>query len=162
MREVVVVGGSNLDVKARSTHRIVPGSSNPGTALMTPGGVGRNVAENLARLGTPTRLVSAVGADALGDLVLTATSEAGVDVTGVRRLPGATATYTAVLDAGGELVVGVADMSAAEALTPEDVDAGRDHRGRACSCSTATSRRRPSGTPCTSPKRPAHPSCSTR
>ena len=40
---------------------------------MAPGGVGRNIAENLARLGTRTHLVAAIGADALGDQVLAAT-----------------------------------------------------------------------------------------
>jgi pseudouridine kinase len=118
VREVVVIGGMNLDVKARSADRLIAGTSNPGSTLLTPGGVGRNVAENLARLGTPTRLVSAVGDDPLGDLVVTATRDAGVDVTGVRRLPGRTASYTAVLDSDGELVAGVADMTAADAIVP--------------------------------------------
>ena len=46
----------------------------PGTATMAAGGVGRNVAENLARLGTCTHLVAAIGSDGLGDQVLAATS----------------------------------------------------------------------------------------
>src|SRR5690554_1242277 len=44
---VLVVGGANVDVKARSGAAAVTGTSNPGTASMRPGGVGRNVAENL-------------------------------------------------------------------------------------------------------------------
>ena len=51
MELVVVVGGANVDVKARSTAALVARTSNPGTVVRTPGGVGRNVAENLARLG---------------------------------------------------------------------------------------------------------------
>src|SRR6478609_3187794 len=105
---VVVVGGANMDVKARSTRAAVRGTSNPGSATMSAGGVGRNVAENLARLGTRTHLVAAVGADALGDQVLSVTSGAGVHVEHVRRSARATGTYTAVLDAAGELVVAVA------------------------------------------------------
>jgi pseudouridine kinase len=53
---VVVVGGINADLKARTTAPLVPGTSNPGTATLTPGGVGRNVAENLAHLGRPVAL----------------------------------------------------------------------------------------------------------
>src|SRR3954471_15104806 len=128
---VVVVGGANMDVKARSARAVVPATSNPGSASMAPGGVGRNIAENLARLGTRTHLVAAVGADALGDQVLGATSAAGVHVEHVRRSAAATGTYTAVLDADGELVLAVADMRATDELTPEHVAAARDLFGSA-------------------------------
>lgn len=122
----VVVGGANMDVKARSAASAVAGTSNPGQVLRSPGGVGRNVAENLARLGTPTTLVAAVGADALGDELLAATSAAGVDVDLVRRSPLRTGAYVAVLDDSGELVVAVADMAATDALSPDDVRAAAD------------------------------------
>lgn len=123
---VVVVGGANMDVKARSTRTAVPATSNPGTGSMAAGGVGRNIAENLARLGTRTHLVAAIGSDGLGDQVLAATSGAGVHVEHVRRSARSTGTYTAVLDADGELVVAVADMAATDELAPEQVNAARD------------------------------------
>ena len=123
---VVVIGGANMDVKARSAGPAVSATSNPGTGSMAAGGVGRNIAENLARLGTRTHLVAAVGSDALGDQVLAATSAAGVHVEHVRRSARATGTYTAVLDADGELVVAVADMSATDELGPDSVNAARD------------------------------------
>ncbi|MGZ8744947.1 MAG: carbohydrate kinase [Nocardioides sp.] len=123
---VVVIGGANMDVKARSTRPAVPATSNPGTASLAPGGVGRNIAENLARLGTRTHLVASIGSDGLGDQVLAATSNAGVHVEHVRRGARATGTYTAVLDATGELVVAVADMTATDELGPEQVNAARD------------------------------------
>lgn len=117
---MVVVGGANVDVKARSEAAPLPGTSNPGRTRITPGGVGRNIAETLARLGTATRLVTAVGDDALADQLLEATAAAGVEVAGVRRLPGLeTGTYTAVLGPDGELVVAVSAMAATEALAPE-------------------------------------------
>ena len=123
---VVVVGGANMDVKARSAQRAVPATSNPGTATITPGGVGRNIAENLARLGTRTHLVSVIGGDALGDQVLAATSAAGVHVEHVHRSTRPTGTYTAVLDADGELVVAVADMNASEEIGVPALTAARD------------------------------------
>src|SRR6478735_1169390 len=123
---VVVIGGANMDVKARSARAAVPATSNPGTGSMAAGGVGRNIAENLARLGTRTHLVAAIGSDGLGDQVLAATSAAGVHVEHVRRSARATGTYTAVLDADGELVVAVADMAATDELGPDHVVAARD------------------------------------
>lgn len=114
-----------MDLKARSTEPLVAGTSNPGTMRMSPGGVGRNVAENLARLGTPVHLVAAVGADPIGDALLGETAAAGVVIDSVRRLPVPTGTYTAVLDSSGEMALAVADMAATDALAPEDVDACR-------------------------------------
>ena len=119
----MVVGGANMDVKAWSTHPLVPATSNPGTTVVAPGGVGRNVAENLARLGTPVHLVAAVGTDLLGDQLVAATAAAGVRVEHVRRGAHPTGTYTAVLDADGELLVAVSDMAATDALAPADVHA---------------------------------------
>ena len=115
-----MVGGANIDVKARSAEAIMLHTSNPGTSQLTAGGVGRNIAENLARLGTATTFVSAVGTDSLGDHLLTTTADAGVDLRFVSRA-GTTGTYTALLDRDGELVAAVADMAACDAITTEVV-----------------------------------------
>jgi pseudouridine kinase len=118
---VVVIGGANLDVRARSAVAVVPATSNPGTVALSLGGVGRNVAENLARLGTPVTLVAAVGRDDTGERLLAETAAAGVDVDHVVRTEEATGSYTAVLDADGELVVAVSDMAGTDGLLPDDV-----------------------------------------
>jgi pseudouridine kinase len=123
---VVVIGGANVDIKARSAGRATPTTSNPGWASMTPGGVGRNIAENLARLGVRTFLVSAIGRDALGDSLLSQTIAAGVRCEYVQRTELATGTYTAVLDCDGELIVAVSDMAAVDALGPGPVNEARD------------------------------------
>jgi pseudouridine kinase len=118
---VVVVGGANVDVKARTAAPLVAATSNPGTVVRTPGGVGRNVAENLARLGSRVALVSTVGSDPDGDWLLEETAAAGVDVSPVLR-GGRTGRYVAVLDATGDLAVGVSDMAATDGLGPEVLD----------------------------------------
>jgi pseudouridine kinase len=123
---VVVVGGANMDIRARSRDRAVLRTSNPGGALTTPGGVGRNIAENLARLGTATHLVAAVGRDAFGEDLLVRTRAAGVLVDHVVEADGPTGTYLAVMDADGELVVAVANMEATDALTVARLAGARD------------------------------------
>lgn len=123
---VVVVGGTNLDVKARSDEPLVAATSNPGSSVMTPGGVGRNIAENLARLGTRTFLVSVVGNDAAADTVLEPTATAGVRLDHVHRTEGATGSYVAVLGDDGELVAAVSDMTATAQLDPARLDRARD------------------------------------
>ena len=119
---VVVVGGTNMDVVARTSAPLVAATSNPGHTRITPGGVGRNIASCLGLLGVPVRLVSAVGDDAFGAEALRVTSACGADVGAVRRVPGAaTGTYTAVLDDRGELVAAVSDMAVVDALVLDTV-----------------------------------------
>ncbi|HSF36775.1 MAG TPA: carbohydrate kinase family protein [Nocardioides sp.] len=118
---VVVVGGTNMDVVARTSAPLVPATSNPGHTRISPGGVGRNIASCLGLLGAPVRLVSAVGDDAFGDEALRVTAACGADVSAVRRAPGATGTYTAVLDDRGELVAAVSDMAIVDRLVLETV-----------------------------------------
>ncbi|MFT3873925.1 MAG: carbohydrate kinase family protein [Nocardioides sp.] len=128
---VVVVGGANMDLKARSAAPVVAGTSNPGSTRMSAGGVGRNVAENLARLGSTVHLVAAVGADPIGDTLLGDTAATGVGIGHVRRLEVPTGTYTAILDHDGELGVAVADMTATDALGPDAVRESKDLLSRA-------------------------------
>ena len=119
---MVVVGGTNMDVVARTSAPLVPATSNPGHTRISPGGVGRNIASCLGLLGAPVRLVSAVGDDTFGDEALRVTAASGADVGAVRRVPGAaTGTYTAVLDDRGELVAAVSDMAVVDALVLETV-----------------------------------------
>ncbi len=113
---VVVVGGTNMDVVARTSAPLLPATSNPGHTRISPGGVGRNIAACLGLLGAPVRLVSAVGDDAFGEEALRVTAGCGVDVGAVRRTPGSTGTYTALLDDRGELVAAVSDMAAIDSL----------------------------------------------
>jgi pseudouridine kinase len=121
-----VIGGANVDVKARSTAPLIPATSNPGHASIAAGGVGRNVAENLARLGHRTFLVSAVGRDANGDFLLAHTADAGVHLEFVHRTDTPTGTYVAVLEASGELAYAVADMSATAELGIAEIERAHD------------------------------------
>jgi pseudouridine kinase len=121
--DVVVIGGCNLDIKAKSLEANKLGTSNPGTVVTSPGGVGRNIAHNLARLGSSVALISVVGRDAMGDAALERTAAAGVDVSAVARVDGATGSYIAVLDRDGELVTAMNDMKIVDNLTPDLVAA---------------------------------------
>lgn len=128
---VVVIGGAVMDLKARSVRPIRGGTSNPAVMSTTPGGVGRNIAENLARLGRRTRLVSVVGRDAFGQQLLEHTAQAGVEVQDVVRGELPTGSYLAGLDDDGELYIGMSDMRASDELTVEMLSGARDTVSRA-------------------------------
>ncbi|MDD2925573.1 PfkB family carbohydrate kinase [Rhodoferax sp.] len=117
---VLVLGGANMDIAATSAQPLKPADSNPGVIRSSPGGVARNVAENLARLGVATRLLAAVGDDPYGHSLLEATQKAGVDVQGCWILPGkTTSTYVSLHGPAGDLAVAVNDMRILACLTPE-------------------------------------------
>jgi len=122
----VVIGGANVDLKARSKAPATSQTSNPGHGSMAPGGVARNIAENIARLGDRVHLISIVGRDPMGDNLLDHTAAAGVRVEYVARTDGPTGTYTAVLDVDGELIVAIADMETTAELGPEQLHNARD------------------------------------
>ena len=118
-RPILCIGASNLDRKLRSMKPLVLGTSNPATQDESFGGVARNIAENLARLGAPTALITAVGNDASGRALLAHAEDAGIDTRGALRLDGVgSGTYTAVLDQHGEMTVALADMALNDRLTP--------------------------------------------
>ncbi|MGH2453379.1 MAG: PfkB family carbohydrate kinase [bacterium] len=108
----VVAGAANVDIKVRSSLPPGGGVSTPGRIRLCPGGVARNAAEALARMGAEVRLLSAVGQDAWGDWVIAATAAGGVDCTGVLRRPGQTGLYVMVNGAG------IADTAIIESVDP--------------------------------------------
>jgi pseudouridine kinase len=120
-----------MDIKARSASAACLHTSNPGSVSWTPGGVGRNIAENLARLGHRPHLVAAVGDDAAGHELLARTAAAGVDIDYVARGTQGTGIYVAVLNHNGELIAAVSDMAATEAMHVEQVMSSADLIARA-------------------------------
>ncbi len=115
---VCVIGGANVDIHGAAYQPLRLRDSNPGSVHVSPGGVARNVAENLSRLGVDCRLVTAVGRDPHGEMLLSHGREAGIDMRYVQELDSApTSTYLAVLDRCGDMQVAVADMDIMDQLT---------------------------------------------
>lgn len=123
---VLSVGGAILDVLCLSNEDPIPGTSNPGTITTAPGGVARNFAENLARLGTPVSLVAALADDPAGVAVRARCVDAGIDMEHVVAAEHGTGIYSAILTPGGELSVAISDLTATEQLTLEQTAAATD------------------------------------
>lgn len=117
---IVCIGGANLDRKALGKQKLRLQSSNPVTVTESWGGVARNVAENLGRLGCHTSLITCLGDDHEGKSLLQETKLLGVDMSGTWILPGErTGTYTALLDTDGEMIVSMANMDIYDRFTPD-------------------------------------------
>ena len=120
--EVLCVGGAVVDLTYRAHARFRPGTSNPASGTRSFGGVARNVAVNLARLGIAASLVSVLGADEAGRALAEDLAHLGVDTSGLRKQDDArTAEYLALLEPDGSLALGVADMAVLERLGVDDI-----------------------------------------
>lgn len=115
----LAVGGANLDVEGRPAGELKPRDSNPGSVRFFPGGAARNSAEDLARLGVGVCLLAPVGEDGQGADLAARTAAAGVDVSGVARVPGeATSAYVSLLDGEGDMAAAVSGMGICERFSP--------------------------------------------
>ncbi len=116
---VICIGGATVDRKYRTRETVRLGTSNPVTSERSFGGVARNVAETITRLGTPSTLVTILGEDENGRAIRDNLVRLGIDTRHVAiSRDHATAEYVAILDPDGELVLGLADMAILDGLTP--------------------------------------------
>jgi len=117
---VLVIGAAGVDIVGRLRSEVRPGTSTPAQIRFSFGGVARNIAENLARLGLRVNLISAVGKDEYGERLLQGLVSAGVNTQAVlctSQEP--TSSYLAVINPPGDLQFALDDMRATNSLTPD-------------------------------------------
>ena len=115
-----VVGGANIDIGGRSFAPLRAGDSNPGVIRSALGGVGRNIAHNLALLGAQVKLVTALGGDDGGRRIGESCRALGIDLSASLRVPdAATGTYLYIDGPDGDMALAMNDMAVFDRLTPE-------------------------------------------
>ena len=120
---VIVIGGAGVDLIGRLDGELFHGTKNPANIRTSYGGVARNVAENLSRLGHRTVLLTAVGDDQAGKQLLAQAVQAGVDVSHVlTTTEHPTGTYLGILNTQGTLQFALDDINATQSLTPEYIE----------------------------------------
>lgn len=67
---IVVIGAVNADITGKAFDEIINNESNIGQINISPGGVGTNIARNLANLSLNTYLISVLSKDFLGPILL--------------------------------------------------------------------------------------------
>lgn len=130
---LVIVGSAAMDITSRAHEQ--PGmqttplhSTTPGSVSLSPGGVGRNIAEATHRILSKKSgsqnpvLVSLVGEDVIGGVLRNELSRIGMRTDGLISTPGkASAVCNMVLDTEGGLITGVAGMDIIESLEGKTV-----------------------------------------
>lgn len=123
---VVVIGACNIDIQGIPKNHLAYKDSNVGEVKISLGGVGRNIAENCARLNIPTRLISVIGDDLYGQMIVKHAQAIGLHMQDCLILPQTTtSTYLSILDESRDLAVGINHMDTIEKLTVDYIKSKR-------------------------------------
>jgi pseudouridine kinase len=115
---ITVIGGSNIDMIAVPKSQLKQGDSNPGTHTISFGGVGRNIAYNLAMLRHHVTFYTTLSQDSLG-LAMQQDAKEVMNLYGVHTKQ--SNYYIAVMEPKGDLFVAVASMDSMSELKVEDL-----------------------------------------
>ena len=113
-----VIGGANNDLQGFPNGVFMPRDSNPGEIKMSAGGVGRNISENLARMGCRTKLITAIGDDLYGNKIRQEAESTNIDMSDTFVIKGQnTSTYMSILDHEGDMIAAISQMDIYNHLT---------------------------------------------
>lgn len=114
MKKIVLIGGTNVDILAHSYNKLILNDSNPGYIKKTWGGVGRNIAENLARLELEPTFITVLGKDANEFISMAKSINLNLKYVSVPL----TSSYIAIHDNDGDLKVSLSAMDSMNKLNP--------------------------------------------
>ncbi len=121
--KISIIGGINIDIEGSPSDTIKYRDSNPGKIRLSYGGVGRNIAENVARLGGDCAMISVVADEPMSLGAVNYLRDLGADVSHVRVLPGESPSmYLSILDESGDMEIGLNDMDIIRNITAEYID----------------------------------------
>ena len=117
---ITVIGGANIDISAKYSSAVAAaGDSNQGQISTSAGGVARNIAENLARLGSAVQLITGLGDDGFSVSVRASLNLPLLDLSACYAPPNTPSdSYLSLYDMKGELVSAVNQMRLVNKLTP--------------------------------------------
>ncbi len=108
---ISIIGGTNIDIQGFPNNDLILMDSNPGVVKISLGGVGRNIGENLVKLGIETKLISAIGDDVYGKKILDESRLINLNMEESLILKEyATSTYLSILDGRGDMTAAIAHM----------------------------------------------------
>ena len=125
--DIAVLGGIMADIEGNPYGQLIPGDSNPGKLSISYGGVGRNIAENLARLSARAAFISAAGDDFVGRSAARLLEELGADTSHVRFLDGEnTAMNLSVRNIAGDMELAISNTDVLERISPAFIEEAMD------------------------------------
>ncbi|MBL0386044.1 carbohydrate kinase family protein [Tumebacillus sp. ITR2] len=104
---ITVIGTVFVDIKGYANAKINAECKNVGDIEFVSGGVGRNVAEAIARAGGQVEFLSSVDVTSQGDAVLAGLQEIGISTNRVVKADRGMGMWLAVLDHDGDLAASI-------------------------------------------------------
>jgi len=121
MAYITVVGALNIDIIGTPFQEPLPGDSSPGRVRMAAGGVGRNIARSLRKLGDGVQLIAPISGGADGAFARLDCEALGIGLTGALPVD-ASCHYLCINGPDGDLRLAVNDMAAMDLMTPEALE----------------------------------------
>lgn len=119
-KKVVVIGGAVADITGFSSNPLIPSDSNPGRIKFSSGGVGRNIAENLARMDCQVELISAFGNDVYGQELKSLCLETGIKIDhSFSSSDYSTAIYMSINNPEGDMAIAISDTAIFDEISPK-------------------------------------------
>ena len=126
-KSVLVIGAAGMDIIGTIVTNPARYTSLPAIIHSSFGGVARNIAENLARLGLDVHLITVVGNDFYGEALLEKIEALGVDTNACAVLEKQrTGIYMAVLDQERTVQLAMGDMQILKYLSSKKITSHND------------------------------------
>lgn len=121
-RPVICIGAALVDELFHATGELLLSTTTDATVTKTAGGVSRNIAHQLALLGVPVQLITAVGNDSDGDWLKRVCTSAGVSLDATITRNGLSGKYTGILNVDGSLYTAFLTNAANHLITPQHLE----------------------------------------
>ena len=120
MEKVLIIGAQNIDIFANTLNEYTLHDSNISKIHIAFGGVARNIAENVKRMGNPVSFLTVFGDDYFSKSAKNSLDELGIDVSHSLFLNNASnSVYLGVMDKDNDLFLGLNDMDILKEVTSD-------------------------------------------
>ena len=127
LNNVLVIGAVNIDINTQTVKPYTMHDSNIINSTISIGGVGGNIAFNLARLGVHVSFLTILGNDSFAHTITKTFKELQIQYPESLILDTKSNLYISVLDHQGELFLGLNDMKSISYLTPTIIQSKHDY-----------------------------------
>ena len=120
MSNITVIGGIKGKLTVSTTEQLMAAQQNPAGISAAYTGTGRNIAENLGRMGADAALIAAVGNDFIGKAAIAELQQVGVDTEHIHLIDGQnTAMNIEILNIIDDLIFALDSREVYDCMTKE-------------------------------------------
>ncbi|MFA5576502.1 MAG: PfkB family carbohydrate kinase [Tissierellaceae bacterium] len=117
---ITVIGGANIDIIGSPFTGLNFKDSNPGNIILALGGVARNIAENLSRLGIELELITVLGQDSHAHEIQNSCEKLNISLNHTLIVPNeSSSSYICINNQAGEMQLAISDMNIYKYISPD-------------------------------------------